>query len=130
MIWAVVVFGDSSLRLLRWLKPGFRHCFVAVHTEVGWIGLDPLLHQAKLGWIPVHPDIEAHELADHYHVHGMNTAVCIVPEPKRRVRLPMPMTCTEAVKHVLGVRRPLILTPYQLWRFLIRSNLAVYSRTR
>jgi len=128
VIWSVVAFGDSKLSWLRWLKPGFRHCFVAVETEVGWIAYDPLLHHAKIGFVPIHPDTPASALADDYLVHGMNAAaVCVVPEPPERFRLPMPLTCVEAVKHVLAIRRPFLLTPWQLWQYIKGSDLAVYA---
>lgn len=132
MIWAVVAFGDSRRRFLRPLKSGFRHCSIAIHTEVGWVGVEPLLQQLRIGWVPTHPDTSAPELCRQVIAkEGMTAAVaCIVPPAPERVRLPLPMTCVEVVKHALGLRRPLLMTPWQLWRHLNSSELVVYVAER
>lgn len=119
---AVVVFRDSKYPGLRWLKAGWRHCFVAVTTPGGWVALDPLLHWTQIHWLPVPADMTPDEIAAAY-MHDGATAAAIVEivEPPRRWRLPpMPLTCVEAVKRVIGVQSHRIWTPWQLFRHLAR----------
>lgn len=42
--------------------------------------------------------------------------------PAPRAMMRGPMTCVEFVKGVLGIRRPWILTPHQLYRYLRRTG--------
>ena len=45
---ALVVFsGGTGVAWLRWLRPGFRHCFVAVDDGIEWLTVDPLLHRLE-----------------------------------------------------------------------------------
>ncbi len=113
---ALVVFcGNTTLAALRWLRPGFRHCFVAVDDGAHWITIDPLLHRLE---IRVAPLPTAFDLAGHYRSQGL-----IVIEarpaavPLRRAPLGL-FTCVEAVKRVLGLHARWVLTPWQLYRAL------------
>jgi len=113
---ALVVFVDQiDLPWLRWLRRGFRHCFVVVETPQGWIACDPLSNRTELGCI-VGPS--AGELAKFYRSAGLcvvETTVKKAPPRLAPVRL---FTCVEAVKRVLGVHAPWALTPWQLYRLL------------
>ena len=116
---ALVVFHDYGHSPFRkWLHWGFRHVFVAVLSEGYWIVLDgragvPVLHVAAGS---------GDDLAGHYRrKHGFT--VLGVKAPKRQPRSPLMLgTCVGAVKRVLGVRMPWILTPYQLFRHLKRQT--------
>jgi hypothetical protein len=45
-----------------------------------------------------------------------------VPAPPRRALAPMPLTCVEVAKRILGLRAWWIITPWQLFKF-IRKNI-------
>src|SRR5687768_15224809 len=46
---ALLVFsGRTGVAWLRWLRTGFRHCFVAVDDGVEWLTIDPLLHRLEV----------------------------------------------------------------------------------
>lgn len=113
---ALVVFvGETSLKVLRLLRPGFRHCFVLVHRQDCWVIYDPLSHRTDLA-VVVGPSLD--ELASWYRERGLQTIETTVrPVPLRSAPL-RPFTCVEAVKRVLGVHAPWVATPWQLYRYL------------
>jgi hypothetical protein len=113
---AVVAFsGVAILPWLRLLRPGFRHCFVALRDEVGWLVLDPLAHQMR---IVRAADAPPPAVAAHYRRLGLTALVVPVQAAPRRPAPFAPFTCVEAVKRVLGLHDRRIVTPWQLFRRL------------
>lgn len=116
---AIVGFhGRSEHLLARFLEPGFQHCLVAVLDEQGpnggyWIEIDP---RGGTPAVRVMAGGE-YDLAKHYNDLKISTV-----ETTTRDRLPVyPFcyaNCVGIVKAILGIRNPMILTPYQLWRHL------------
>jgi len=46
---ALVVFtGQTDLKWLHLLKPGFRHCFAIIGDGFDWVLINPLSHQTDL----------------------------------------------------------------------------------
>ena len=112
---AVLVFADSrELRLLRLLKPGFRHCFVALNDGRHWITVDPLLQQTEIAVAPVPPEFD---LAAFFRAQGCRTLTVPLRPAPRRPCLPLPLTCVETVKRVLGIRAWWLWTPWQLFQY-------------
>lgn len=114
---AVVIFTDDSGHpLAPWLKAGFRHCFVAVRDEKGpWLLIDP-----KNGT----PTISVIGLND-FDVAGFYREMGLTAVETQRTNEPFffPWTianCVGMVKAVLGIRAPLVVTPYGLYRRLTR----------
>ena len=121
-----MVFADNTdLKLLRLLRSGFRHCFVAVRREGGWVICDPLSHQTDLSVIK---GFGADELAAWYRSHGLRvieTCIRAAPSCPAPIR---PYTCVEAVKRVLGLHAGWVITPWQLYR-LLQKQLAGDGQT-
>ncbi len=112
---AVVAFsGRAPLWWLHLLRPGFRHCFVAVRGTAGWLLLDPLSHRIALGLLPADTDPAAH-----YRALGHILLTVPVAVPPRRPAPFAPFTCVEAVKRVLGLHDRFVWTPWQLYRRLL-----------
>ncbi len=111
---AVVMFSGTGVHWLApVLKRGFRHVAVAVQTGNYWVGIDP-----RRGT----PDIQVltgggENLAAHYAAAGLICVETEVADIDRRAPLAL-ANCVGAVKAVLGVRAPLVFTPYQLFRHL------------
>lgn len=116
---ALVVFtGDTSLGCLRILKPGFRHCFVAVCRNDHWVICDPLCHRTDL--LVISKDAAA-DLGAWYRLNGLTViATSVRPAPPRVAPL-RAYTCVEAVKRILGVHARSVNTPWQLYRYLSQS---------
>ncbi len=115
---ALIVFsGRTGLWWLRWLRPGFRHCFVLVRSGQGWLALDPLAHRIVLATIP---DLSERAIAAHYRRHGCTIVVAPLCEPPRRAAPFALLTCVEAVKRVIGLPDRRVVTPWQLHCALLR----------
>lgn len=115
---AIVIFGPSSLRYLRYLKPGYRHCLVAVQGAGQWHLLDPLSNGLEL---TVLGELRVDEIISGFGRDGYEAIAVQRQAPVMR-ELPLaPFTCVEVVKRVLGIRARHILTPWQLRRYLQRN---------
>jgi len=113
---AIVVFsGETNLKSLKILRPGFRHCFVLVRRQDCWVIYDPLSHRTDLAVI-VGPSLG--ELAEWYRLKGLHVLETMVRRAPLRSAPLRPFTCVEAVKRVLGIHAPWITTPWQLYCFL------------
>ncbi len=118
---AVVVFsGEAALCVLRLLRPGFRHCFVAVNDGCRWITVDSLAHRTEVAVLPVPPD---YDLAAFYRRHVFAAFGGAPPLVPRRLAPLSPFTCVETVKRVLGIHARTVLTPWQLYRYISNNFL-------
>ncbi|MBI5164407.1 MAG: hypothetical protein HY985_10955 [Magnetospirillum sp.] len=113
---ALVMFsGRTDLWWLRLLRRGYRHCFVALEGEGGWVVIDPLAHRTVVLALP---PCAALDLAAFYRQHGLEVVETAVAAPPRRPAPWRPHTCVESVKRILGISAPFILTPRQLSSFI------------
>lgn len=117
----VLFTGKTELRWLGWLKPGFRHCLAIIDDGQGWLLIDPLAGyltverlRVPAGW----------DLPGWYQSVGYTVLPAVPARPARQAP-PGPMTCVEAIKRLIGLHKPLIITPYQLYRHLKAAAAAV-----
>lgn len=111
----VVFSGRTELAWLRILKPGFRHCYVLFNDGDRWISIDPLSN---------YTDINVHSLPSDFDLPGwlLDRGHTVVSAPILRPYKQAPwmlFTCVEAVKRALGIHKRFVLTPYQLYRYLL-----------
>lgn len=111
----VVFTGRADLWWLRLLKPGFRHVFLALCGPHGWLVFDPLSHQSLLHDTGLPPEAD---LAGYYRGLGLTVIETRIRRAPRRAAPWRPYSCVEAVKRLLGLQAPWVLTPWQLHRFL------------
>lgn len=111
---AVVVFAEETrLPKLRRLKPGFRHCYAYMAMPGGWVGIDPLAYMIEIkgfyDW-PAEADLAGH-------LRGLGQCALTVPvlTPPRRLAPPLPFSCVEAVKRLIGLQSWRIRTPWELF---------------
>jgi hypothetical protein len=116
---ALLVFsGRTGVAWLRWLRPGFRHCFVAVDDGAGWLTVDTLLHRLEVRATGL-PSV--FDLAGEYRRMGL-TVTEVVPAPVPLRRAPVGLfTCVETAKRLLGIRASWVITPWQLHRLVSRT---------
>ncbi|CAK0778036.1 hypothetical protein CCP2SC5_70059 [Azospirillaceae bacterium] len=118
---ALAIFrGDANLPWLRLLRPGFRHCFVAVRENQHWIILDPLLPFTDVSCLETPPEFD---LAAWFRNMGMTVVPTLVDRSSRRPAPWGPFTCVEAVKRILGLHDRWVLTPWQLFQRLTHPPL-------
>lgn len=117
---AIVAFRDrTELAWLRVLRPGFRHCAVWVRVGEFWIGEECLSHRTVLSCVPA---AQGRALETALRRGGARVLRSFVREAPRRLAPPLPFTCVEAAKRALGIHAWRIVTPYQLYRHLIRTR--------
>ena len=109
----VVFVGKTECRCLRWLKRGFRHCFVALRASDKWLICDSLKNRMKFSIVELPPNFSLSQFyRDQGHIvvagHGS------VPS-EGSFLLPEPMTCVTVVKRIVGVRSFWTITPWQLF---------------
>lgn len=117
-VW-IAFSGRTDLSWLRLLRPGFRHCFAAVADGAGWTLVDPLsgrLVVQRLGLAPGF-DLPAFWRRAGFRVLGPFTPAA--PAPSLLPPL-APFNCVTACLRLLGLNRPIVLTPFALYRTLAR----------
>ena len=122
----VLFTGKTELRWLGWLKPGFRHCLAIIDDGQGWMLIDPLAGHLTIERLAVPA---GWDLPGWYQSIGYT----VLPAPSQRPAKqapPGPMTCVEAIKRLIGLHKPLIITPYQLYRHLRLAQPAPASPIR
>ncbi|MCK5375094.1 MAG: hypothetical protein KAJ40_07405 [Alphaproteobacteria bacterium] len=125
---AWVVFTDQSeLKFVRYLKHGFRHCFVLIHDGKHWMSVDPMAN---------YMEVITHELSDDFadfdFAHWLKEqGYCVIEaQLKRNIMHCAPVmlfTCVEACKRILGIHKFSILTPWQLYQYL-DNRAATYNQ--
>ena len=111
---AIVVFHDHGAPPFeRFLKRGFRHCFLALRSGGYWIVFDSRGGRPHIEVVAA----AAYDLAGFYRRHGFTVAVA-KQRPGRSKWPLMAATCVGAVKGLLGFGAPWLITPYQLYNHL------------
>lgn len=113
---ALVVFvGEAELKWLRFLKPGYRHCFVVIEGASGWVVYNPLSHYTE---IRTYPCLDAEDIAGFYRGIGYEVAETRIHTPPKKLAPMALFTCVEAVKRTLGIHARTVITPWQLQKHL------------
>jgi hypothetical protein len=111
---ALLVFsGKTRLRWLRFLRPGFRHCFVVFCFGRLGIVLDPLFDRTVV--LPVDP-FDRKAFRDDLRRRGHTVFEIVVCEVPGRPDFLRPLTCCETIKRAVGLRASAVCTPWQLYR--------------
>ena len=112
---AVALFNNSTGN--HWLAPvlkdGFRHVCVVVESGPHWIFVSPCPDGIRLTTIAM----SDFDIATHYKNNGYT--VVEFTTSGTECRLPLSLSnCVGAVKAVLGIQKPFMVTPYQLFKYL------------
>lgn len=110
-----VVFCDSPLKWLKWLKKDYRHCFL-VRNEFGKVWT--LIQHSTKGL-----EFSTYLQSDYpspLDFAGEGASMIKVSRSISEGKLGYfcHMNCVEIVKAAIGVRKTFIFTPYQLYRWL------------
>jgi len=118
-----IVFEDAPRKRWhhRWLKEGFRHCYVMFKSDAGlfWLIINP--HQS-------HTEVD-YRLIDTFPVvtdytGPISTVIeyTAIIDPMQKCTQLGILTCVDVIKRHLGIRAHLVFTPYQLFKYLRRRN--------
>jgi hypothetical protein len=117
----MVVFVDhTECRWLQSLKHGFRHCFVTLEQDCGWLVCDSLKSHMELTLLelPKSFDLGRCYAAQGHHVLVGRTGSCVPPPPPALTLL----TCVGVAKRLLAVHAAWVWTPWQLFRHLLDTQ--------
>lgn len=115
-----VVFTDQTdIRVLRFLRRGFRHCYVLFCFDGLWICVDPLLHKTEVMRLDLPENFTLQQWLEQQ---GDRVVRVTKTEPEPRILFPMPISCVESIKRILGLQRAAIITPWQLYKYLTRPT--------
>ena len=117
----VVVFfgGNKTHWWTRFLKKGYYHCFIAMDLGYStWVLIDPVMNYTD--FIVVNNDNNfIKNLADKGYTYIIIKPKFIWDRKKWHIR---PFTCVEVVKNFLGITKPFIFTPYQLYKYIKKES--------
>lgn len=115
--YAFVGFGGTPrFWWMRFLKKGYYHCFVILGNGYEWILIDSLAHFTDLIVLKNVDICRAFSNKGYTLIRTTPT----IPAPSRAIL--MPLTCVEVTKRFLGIKNRFILTPYQLFKFLLKKK--------
>ena len=111
-----VGFSDeTTIPILRLLKHGFRHCFIFFGDEYSTFVLDPISNRIDLAFLPV----GVGKIKKKFNETGVITVFVNRFEVKKTSSSGV-FTCVEVVKRILGISKPSIITPFRLYKFLMK----------
>ncbi len=132
---AVVAFsGSAQLWWLRVLKPGFRHVLVVLEAgvggraggravnEAGWLFFNPLAGGTEACILDPIPEREIIDWlqGEGFTVVAIDTGALNTARPSL-IRALRPHTCVEAVARLIGINTAGVLTPWQLYKRLLKT---------
>jgi len=116
----VVFVGQTECRHLRWLKQGFRHCFIALRRGDRWLVCDSLKNQIEFSLIDLPSNFD---LGEFYRNRGYTVVVGQgLDQEQPRPFIPEILTCVTIAKRIIGIRSFWTFTPWQLFCLLISMN--------
>ncbi|MDR1694568.1 MAG: hypothetical protein LBR70_05215 [Lactobacillaceae bacterium] len=112
----VVFVDETSLWWLRFLKKGFRHCYIIIEIDNGmtWVEINPMSNKMFINF---------YKFVCSYDYIGLLKSKLDAIIYKAEVNdvgvktAPLALfTCVEAAKRMLGIHDRFIITPYQLYK--------------
>lgn len=117
-----VVFTQGPWHWWDWFfKRGYCHCYLLIWDDPLWLCVEPTMQITQVFTIP------KYEWCDPFTMLGDPNAKIVetwlrCDETMRTPWVWSPVTCTEIVKSILGIRAFWMWTPWQLAKYLRRDN--------
>lgn len=109
----VVFVGETECVYLRWLKQGFKHCFVALCVDDRWIICDSLKSYIDFSLVRLPSNFS---LSDFYRNRGYTVMMGHTHHDLARSAIvPEIFTCVAVAKRIIGLRSFWTFTPWQLF---------------
>jgi len=114
--------------LIRFLKPGFRHCYAMrrANNFEGWLILNVTSDRAHVLEVAdtqiIHMGGRTFDnytdFVDWSERNGVATIVTLPEQPGGHCKVRSHFNCVTSVKHLLGIAAPSVLTPHGLFKHL------------
>ncbi len=113
----VLFHPHTHLKILQILHPSYRHCAVLLENDTHFLLLDPLSQRLHIQLFVKDdtPDTLTQLAFRGFDIIKTNISFF---EPRLSIEL---FSCVSFVKRTLGLYAPFILTPYQLYQYLIKK---------
>lgn len=116
----VVFSGHTDISWLKFLKAGFQHCFILLNDGRRWMSIDPLSPYTDIQiYHHISPDFD---LPSWLEVQGDKVVYANIKRNHKKAAPCMVFTCVESIKRILGIHKRFIITPWQLCKFLEKSQ--------
>ncbi|MBI1326006.1 MAG: hypothetical protein GC136_00010 [Alphaproteobacteria bacterium] len=115
---SVIFINHTDFKFLKLLKRGFRHCFALIRNGKKTFVVDPLMNNLCLFELTpkqfekLQAELRAQKA----------TVVDAVAIPAGKDFIFGFYSCVAVIKRLLGVHKPFVLTPYQLYKYLINQT--------
>ena len=111
---------EAEIWWLRFLKKGYRHCFVCIKSHDQWVIIDPLSRSIDIEIIAAEKvkNLPRYLAQQGYKVYPFGS----IENTKKTGRIIGYLSCVTLVKKTLGLSKPFIFTPYQLARYLEKRS--------
>jgi hypothetical protein len=116
--------GETELWWLRALKKGFRHCFVIARNAEHWLAIDPLSPHLEITILPIP---HAFDLPHWLQQNGVTLSKANIRRDQHKSAPLFICSCVEVIKRFLGIHNRSIVTPHQLYQFLLQQNALQHS---
>lgn len=121
----LVCFKGKDKLTRPYLRSGFKHCYIYVKRKNGWRlieSFDDKLIAKFLTNVSLQSIVEANQLG----------TKCLLGscKPFNNKLNAKHKSCVFVTKKVLGINKPLLRTPFQLYNFLLDNNFKDLSRTK
>jgi 3-oxoacyl-[acyl-carrier-protein] synthase III len=115
----VIFSPHTDFSYLRFLAPGFRHCFVLLSDGRRAVIVEPLARRIDVLSIDLASGAEG--IVREFEKMGMTAIRARMREDSRKGWSFGIFTCVEVVKRILGIHGAKVMTPRQLYLFLSRN---------
>ena len=112
-----VVFSPyTDLLCLKFLKTGFKHCFLILENDGAYFVVDPISYKVEVSSFFLESNLFFQRLENL----GMKILKVSFVQNQRKSWTFGIFTCVEVVKRILGISKKRVLTPYQLYKYLLK----------
>lgn len=109
----ILIFsGNVNVKLLRALRPGYRHCLVILYSNAQNVIIDTMSHKTE---VAVVNDGDLKYIIRYCTDMGYTVLKTCVQEPTSLVFTLRLHTCVEAAKRLIGIQGGRILSPWHLY---------------
>ena len=117
---AYVVFtGKTNIWYLHFLKKEYKHCFLLLEDNSFWLSFDPLSSHTEIEIISKDKNIF---LPDWMISQGFKIVKANFNETFNHSAPMAIINCVESIKRILGIHNFMIMTPYQLFKYLKKTS--------
>jgi hypothetical protein len=113
----IIFSDDTDIRMLRLFRRGFRHCFMMVQSDDRWLLIDPRSNKTDVHLLP-HP--KSFNFPRYYTEQGKTVIKIPAIQTPHKILSPFPVSCVETLKRLIGLHAWWVITPYQLYKILLK----------